>query len=183
MTWGRERCRRGLLFGLLLCAFVTVSAEELPLKVYTINDGLLRNRPLNIMRDSHGYIWFATGEGLSIFDGYQFTNYTTDDGLPSRQVSDVVETQYGEYWVATSAGICRYSPKASTGAERFICYRVGLSNASNQLDSLIEGRDHSVWIGTDDCFFKVKRNSEKIEAKAIPLPWPTADARQINALL
>lgn len=180
MTWGRKRYL-SLVFWLSLC-IVVAAAEDLPSKTYTIHDGLLRNRPLKIMRDSHGYLWFGTGEGLSIFDGYQFTNYTTADGLPDREVSDVLETQSGEYWVATSAGICRYSPKASS-AGRFSCYRVGPSKESNQIDALLEGREHSIWIGTDDGLWRLERDREKIEAKEIPLPWPTTDARQVNALL
>jgi ligand-binding sensor domain-containing protein/two-component sensor histidine kinase len=128
-------------------------------------------------------LWFTTGEGLSIFDGYQFTNYTTDDGLPSRMVSDVLETQAGGYWIATYSGICRYSPKASTGAERFTCYRVGPSKESNQINVLLERRDHSLWLGTDDGLWRLKPGTEKVEAEAVPLPWPAANARQVNVLL
>src|SRR5262249_15455018 len=170
----KDRQWWGALTALLLLGIVAAIAEDLPLKVYTISDGLLRNRPLKITRDSHGYLWFATGEGLSIFDGYQFTNYTIADGLPNRLVSDVLETQSGEYWIATYAGICRYSPKASSAAERFVCYRVGPSKESNQINALIEGRDHSIWIGTDDGLWRPKHDSREIEAETVPLPLPTA---------
>jgi ligand-binding sensor domain-containing protein/signal transduction histidine kinase len=183
MKWGRAHYSRVLAWCLLLCIFTAAVAEELPLRVYTTSDGLLRNRPSKIVRDSHGYLWFATGEGLSIFDGYQFTNYTTDDGLPNRLVSDVLETQAGAYWIATYSGMCRYSPKASAGAERFVCYRVGHSKESNQINALIEGRDHSIWIGTDDGLWRLNHDSEKSEAQAIALPWPVNEGRQVNALL
>jgi hypothetical protein len=39
-----------------------------------------------------GFLWFCTGEGLSRFDGYRFTNYTTDQGLPAAAVNDLLET-------------------------------------------------------------------------------------------
>jgi ligand-binding sensor domain-containing protein len=61
------------------------SAEELPVRVYTIADGLAQEHVLSIRRDSHGYLWFGTAEGFSIFDGYQFTNFGVDDGLPNRR--------------------------------------------------------------------------------------------------
>jgi ligand-binding sensor domain-containing protein len=122
MGTASDHRRRNLSLCLFLCT-LAATAEDLPSKTYTVHDGLLRNRPLKVTRDSHGYLWFATGEGLSIFDGYQFTNYTTADGLPDRQVSDVLETQSGEYWIAAYAGICRYDPKPLPKA-RFVCYRV-----------------------------------------------------------
>jgi ligand-binding sensor domain-containing protein len=71
------------------------AAEDLPVRVYTTADGLARDSVSSIRRDSRGYLWFGTAEGLSIFDGYQFTNYTTADGLPNRAVTDVLETRAG----------------------------------------------------------------------------------------
>ena len=71
-------------------------AERLPLKVYTTADGLPHNLINRIVRDSRGFVWFCTAEGLSRFDGYTFTNYTTDHGLPHGNVTDFLETKKGE---------------------------------------------------------------------------------------
>ena len=57
-------------------------AERLPLKPYTTADGLADNDINKIVRDSRGFLWFCTAEGLSRFDGYSFTNFGTDQGLP-----------------------------------------------------------------------------------------------------
>ncbi len=96
--------RLKVVFALLFSCFPTVArAERLPLKVYTTADGLPRDQINRIVRDSHGFLWLCTVEGLARFDGYSFTNYTTDQGLPGRNVTDLVETRSGAYWVATSA--------------------------------------------------------------------------------
>src|SRR5207342_2357023 len=85
---GREGFGMGTLFRfawrMLIASILTsgVFASELPSRLYTTQDGLVRNEVLRIRRDSRGYLWFGTWEGLSIFDGYQFTNYTVADGLP-----------------------------------------------------------------------------------------------------
>ena len=71
-------------------------AERLPIKTYTTVDGLAHNNINKIVRDSRGFLWFCTGDGLSRFDGYTFTNYGTDQGLPHRVVSDFLETRGGE---------------------------------------------------------------------------------------
>src|SRR2546425_9152250 len=85
--------------------------ERLPLKSYTVADGLAHNVINKIVRDSRGFLWFCTEEGLSRFDGYNFTNYGTNEGLPHPAVNDLLETRVGEYWVATGGGLVRFNPK------------------------------------------------------------------------
>ena len=118
---------------------VPVFAERLPIKVYTTADGLANNAINRIVRDSRGFLWFCTSDGLSRWpvstsynttprlkisergcDGYTFTNYGTDQGLPHREVSDYLETREGEFWVATSACLVRFNPKAP--AKRRVVY-------------------------------------------------------------
>ena len=70
------------VFFLTVCA--DISSQQLPIKIYTTSDGLPRNSMNNIVRDSHGFLWFCTGEGLSRFDGYTFTNYGLEQGVPDR---------------------------------------------------------------------------------------------------
>jgi signal transduction histidine kinase/ligand-binding sensor domain-containing protein len=74
------------------------------------SDGLAHDRVNRIVRDSRGFLWFCTGEGLSRFDGYQFKNYTRDDGLPHRSVYDLLETHDGNYLVATGGGLVQFNP-------------------------------------------------------------------------
>src|SRR5258705_1207207 len=89
----------------------SVKAERLPIKTYTVADGLAHNAVNKIVRDSRGFLWFCTGEGLSRFDGYTFTNYGRDHGLPNPYVNDFLETSSGEFSVATNGGLVRFNPK------------------------------------------------------------------------
>ena len=88
--------------GLLLVVSTIVKGERLPIKTYTIADGLVSNKISRIVRDSRGFLWFCTEEGLSRFDGYTFTNYTTEQGLPSNWVDDFLETRSGVLLVAVA---------------------------------------------------------------------------------
>ena len=47
---------------------------------YSTQDGLCSNAISHITRDDEGYIWIATWNGLSRFDGYNFYNYQTGAG-------------------------------------------------------------------------------------------------------
>ena len=57
------------LLGLLLVMAETVLPEQLPVKPYTIADGLAHDDVNQIVRDSRGFLWFCTEDGLSRFDG------------------------------------------------------------------------------------------------------------------
>ena len=112
------------LVWLLIASVAAVSnptqAERLPIKTYTTVDGLASNAINRIVRDSRGFLWFCTSDGLSRFDGYTFTNYGTGQGLPHGEVADFLETREGEFWVATGAGLVRLNPKAPPGVAWFM---------------------------------------------------------------
>src|SRR5436190_23291833 len=108
--WEPGRRSLGML-GLLVLMCLMARAERLPLKGYTTADGLAHNVVNKIVRDSRGFLWFCTADGLSRFDGYAFTNYGTEQGLPVNAVNDILETRAGEYWVATAGGLVRFDPK------------------------------------------------------------------------
>jgi len=88
-------------FCLRLMTSSETRAEHLAVKIYTTADGLAHERVRRVVRDSHGFLWFCTVDGLSRFDGYRFTSYRKEDGLPVSEINDVCETPQGVYWIAT----------------------------------------------------------------------------------
>src|SRR5579859_5247929 len=82
-----------LLAGLFFPISINLQAERLPIRTYTTADGLANDHINRIRRDSRGFLWFCTDEGLSRFDGYTFISYTTNDGLPNPHVNDLLETR------------------------------------------------------------------------------------------
>src|SRR4030095_16787633 len=79
-------------------------AEQLPIKTYTIADGLAHGSIVSIYQDRKGFLWFGTYEGLSRFDGYGFVNYDRRDGLPHVFINHITEDRQGRLWVATNGG-------------------------------------------------------------------------------
>jgi ligand-binding sensor domain-containing protein len=122
--------RSVLLLGMAVAVSSFASAERLPVKTYTTADGLGHNNVNRIVRDSRGFLWFCTFEGLSRFDGYSFTTYGVDHGLPSPVINDLLETREGQYWVATGAGLCRFNPK---GRPWSVVRSPSSSNQNNRL--------------------------------------------------
>lgn len=150
---------------LIAAAASFIRAERLPLKTYTTADGLASNRISRIVRDSRGFLWFCTEQGLSRFDGFSFVNYTTAQGLPDDDVTDFLETRAGEYWVATFKGLCQFNP---TGAPKgrnndanqmFVVYHPGAGPRSWSIKALFEDRSGKVWCGTWQGVYRIEREA------------------------
>lgn len=96
--------RAALAFFISLFACAELSAERLPLRVYTTADGLATSAAFNIVRDSRGFIWVSSRDGLVRFDGYRFINYRIGDGSADPAVYDVFTNRFGDYWINLNRG-------------------------------------------------------------------------------
>ncbi|MBS1795446.1 MAG: ATP-binding protein [Acidobacteria bacterium] len=146
---------------LLLAA--AAAGERLPIKTYTIADGLARDFVRRIKQDSHGFIWLCTAEGLSRFDGYGFTNYGLDDGLPSLNVTEFLETRAGEYFFGTQAGLVRFDPENS----RFTPIETGPDKNDKYIVRLVEDRDGTIWAGTLNRLFRLAKAEDSWRAAPV----------------
>ena len=163
-----------LLAVIVAAAALAARAERLPIKIYTAVDGLANNRVHRIARDSRGFIWFCTTEGLSRFDGYSFVNYTTDDGLPFHSINDLLEDADGDYWVASNGvGVIRFTPKTSApGAAaqaRFVVYAVGDKPVSNRVNLLRDDRQGRIWAATDGGLYRLDKRRGEVKFQRVEL--------------
>lgn len=92
---------------LLLCILSGYSspAQKLIFKTYTVENGLVANPARNFYQDNKGFLWIATREGLSKYDGYKFTNFTIANGLSHNLINDMYESADGKLYIAENNGI------------------------------------------------------------------------------
>ena len=64
------------------------------------------------MRDSRGFLWFATRDGLSRFDGIRFVTYQVGKKDAPPGIEHAFETSKGIYWIGTTGGLYRYDPNS-----------------------------------------------------------------------
>lgn len=89
---------------ILLSAGLTLRAERLPVKIYTSDDGLGSSASFNLVRDSRGFIWLCSRDGLVRFDGYRFITYRIGGNNADPAVFDLIPTGRGTYWIDLNRG-------------------------------------------------------------------------------
>jgi len=142
----------------LLLGYVQVQGQsekpELSFRRLTTADGLSQNTVTCVLKDSQGYMWFGTWDGLNKYDGYNFTAYRSivDDttSISSNRIVSMLEDRDHTLWIATvDGGLNQFDRNTNT----FVRYQVNrknpLSISSNNLKSaMLEDRDGHIWIGT-----------------------------------
>lgn len=165
-----------LCLGAFLALGGPLFSEQLPLRVYDIGDGLAGDGVEKILADSRGYLWFATYEGISRFDGVRFTSYGVDDGLPDPRVNDLLEARDGTYWFATRKGLARLQPDRAEGEPAF--QRVPLAGAAVDAPvlAILEDRAGRIWAGGLERLDVLEKTLQGLRSREVPLtpPLPAA---------
>jgi signal transduction histidine kinase/ligand-binding sensor domain-containing protein len=122
------------------------SGQQEPFRQYTRAlwtqaQGLPQDSVRAIKQTLDGYLWLATDEGLSRFDGYDFVTFSVEAGsLPSNAVTALESSRDGSLWIGTPEGLTRYQE----GHFRTFTMKDGLP--SNSVRSLLEDRKGNLWI-------------------------------------
>jgi ligand-binding sensor domain-containing protein/signal transduction histidine kinase len=158
----------------LLATCSSLPGAQLPLRHYTTADGLANNRVYSIASDSRGFLWFATAEGLSRFDGYGFANQTENTGLPHGGVGQVLIDRHGNYWLAMSVGLVRFRPDLpQSSRDRMIVIRPGGKPESAHISALLEDRIGTLWCGTDAGLYSLDDTASRTPRLAeVPIGLP-----------
>lgn len=162
-----------------------IFAQKLPFKSYTTADGLGHNRVKRIYQDRKGFLWFATFEGLSRFDGYEFENYSVSDGLPNPIINDVLEDGQGRLWVAANdSGIALLNEKrepdsnSSEAPMKFTKFLLDKTiHGANKVNRLLIDSRNDLWCLTDDGIYRAPVSDNPVFTRIKPYQQPVvADA-------
>ncbi|MFN0006721.1 MAG: two-component regulator propeller domain-containing protein [Planctomycetota bacterium] len=143
---------------LALWSVANVGAQELPVRTWNVRDGLVQSRVNDIHRDSNGFVWFATWDGVSRFDGVQFTNFSTHEGLPNPLVWCVAEAPDHVLWLGThGGGLARI---ADVG-QAVVTEPEGESNPARRVFGIAFDGDGRMWIVTERGVFTAERAGQE----------------------
>lgn len=99
---------------LFLIAFCFLQAQNLatgpkPIhRQFSVDDGLPSNETYHIVQDSIGYLWIATANGVSRYDGYRFKNFGVNEGLVESIIHEIYIDYKGRIWFISSTGRLAY---------------------------------------------------------------------------
>ena len=92
-----------------------LAQSELHIDCYGVDDGLSHSQVNDVIQDDEGYMWFATANGLSRFDGYRFHSFPAG---PDRGPSHLTQAVYhlaldggGRVWAASASTLFGYDPR------------------------------------------------------------------------
>ncbi|MCD8269568.1 MAG: response regulator [Parabacteroides sp.] len=127
-----------------------VNPESYNFSYLTADDGLAQNTVDYIYKDSRGYMWFATWNGLNRFDGHEFVRYGIRDGrnsLNSLFVRTLVEDDRGHLWVGTEEGVNLI--ELASGEVRNFDHSRQASNPifSSAINTFLKDKRGRIWIG------------------------------------
>ncbi|MDR0542842.1 MAG: response regulator [Dysgonamonadaceae bacterium] len=105
----------------ILASVLSAPAQSLScfFEHYSTEDGLPQSTVMDILQDRKGFMWFATWDGISKFDGYTFRNYKVQSGdtyhMNSNRIESVAEDRYGNIWLRSyDGGAHCFDPQTET---------------------------------------------------------------------
>jgi signal transduction histidine kinase/ligand-binding sensor domain-containing protein len=116
----------------------------LPLRRFTVDNGIPPGPLTVVFEDSHGVLWVGSREGLARGRGDgSFLPFPLLEGDVQPYVAAIVEDRKGTLWIATNIGLFAQGPG---GTRRF---GPGDGLASTALNALLLDSDGRLWIATN----------------------------------
>lgn len=143
---------RSLLVSLafLLCTQASAQTSPLAFRRFMSAQGLSDNAVLCGLRDSYGFLWIGTADGLNCFDGQHnvvFHQLTPTTSLQEgNQVTALLEVD-GQLWCGGPFGLYVYNREQGTFARFSAATRYGVL-VSSTVKRMAQAADGRVWICT-----------------------------------
>lgn len=144
-----------------------VKGQDLSFRQFTIEDGLPSNQIYDIHQDQKGFIWFATENGLSKYNGAQFINYTLSDGLPDTEITSFFEDSKNRLWFCTFNGqLGFYKDGVFHNPKNTEFLRDGYLN--NSILNTIEDNEGNIYFSYDQLIIRLNAKNELTKINAVP---------------
>ena len=146
---------------------VRTSIPDMKFKRLDTRDGLSNYQVNDVLRDSRGFVWFATSFGLSRYDGYRCHNYYSYEHdtltLRNNQVNRVMEAFDGKLWLDHGMTYSVYDP-VKERVDRSPSIWLAKQGVKGGIEMLYIDSKKNFWIKTYDdgfVFFNPKKKMIK----------------------
>ena len=135
-----------LLLFIVSCGVLPGQSPDLVFHHITEHEGLSNNIVNCFLKDSRGFLWIGTYNGLNRYDGSSFTIFKQGkDGcmILDNTVHDLCEDKSGNIWGATEAGVFCYEINDNV----FRNYRIPDKNEIPSIHNILSDRQGTIWVG------------------------------------
>ncbi len=117
---------------------------------YSTKNGLTSASVYSIIKDRFGFIWLATEDGLSRFDGTNFKAYRHDPGNPNglrvNHISSLYESKDGCIWIGTNGGGLSYYDRSKDSIFNYTAKDP--TQIGPAINAINGDRDGNVWVAS-----------------------------------
>lgn len=160
-------------YAILISALATIGTIPLnaqKTRTYDVTSGLSANSIKGIIQDNNGYIWFATTDGLNVFNGKEFKSYgcsykiENEDNINALNLLTVCLHKDGEkIWAGTqSSDIHLFDPEKETFQTLSLDNNNPGQQSPNLCYSLSYDTDGKLWIGTDNGLYIYEESKDEL---------------------
>ena len=167
---------------LMFSTWIVAIATEYKVTHISTAEGLSNNTVRRIMQDSHGFLWFATPDGLNCYDGNTFRTFYNNIhdkvALNDNHVRNIIEDNNGHLWIYTSL---KRVNCYDLHLERFIDISNGGKTNTKYWNSTVTG--DSVWLyGTSTGCLLVTFDGEKPHTVSIGDKYKELSSIYVNSI-
>ncbi|MDO9615115.1 MAG: two-component regulator propeller domain-containing protein, partial [Bacteroidota bacterium] len=149
---------RELILIFILCSLqLFCRASNLSFSKLSVEDGLSNNLVKAIYKDSYGFIWFGTLEGLDRFDGVEIRPYSSKFPESVENVYSITEDYSKHLWVGTSTGLFSYN----SASDKF--ERINIDSTNITVQALALMPDSSLFVGTTNGLYRINTKTRQSE--------------------
>jgi len=151
------------LIFIFLITFFEGWSQEYKFQHLTTVDGLSHNEVRRIVKDSHGFLWFGTQNGLNRYDGYRFKIFKNIPGDNTTITGDKIyslTTTEDKIWVGTITGL---SVINTVTLEVIPIPNILKAIEGNSVLQLFSDGSHKVWASTENENFIIDTESLVVE--------------------
>ena len=147
------RLLRYLILGIVLVPSLMCTATNHFFHTVDVKDGMADNYVRNITRDSYGYIWISTINGLSRYDGHRFRQFMPLlYGGNSNDIQAVRETADSTLWMVSSGELFTYTRRDESWRKDGIDKLAALGIEGRMKLFYVDDRNN-LWVVTEEGLF------------------------------
>ena len=170
------------LFFVSLCSIGNVKAQQLYFNHLSVNNGLSQGVNNCILRDSKGFIWISSFDGLNRFDGANCiifrSSMNESNGLKGTLFLNILEDKNSNLWIGSNAGLNFYDRQH----DRFQNFRIeGRFEGKRFFSPFYIDDKNNIWLQSDTDIIIFKPEDQTFtsfdhffaQGKLLLKPWPT----------